>query len=369
MSPCFACTRSRSATSRLAPVTNTEARGCARRSWTMEQRPSASPLKTSKCIGGYYFAISSGGRTLAEHREQQQVVGDLEPAGDDERPAERRQRQQVAGQEGARRRREAARNGGDARGRRALLRRHDRHHVRAARGHVHLRQQAAHEQQRDHVAQMSGTNGIATRHRLAGRCVNTIVLTRPMRLAMRTATRYENALRTPVAKKIVPVGGERQVEALVQPERDHRLHDEAAAERVEAEQRGEREHGAARADCSGALGLGPFDSSARGKPAIGERQPRGRAARRATNIACSARRRRPSRRMSPSNAGTPAASDPTAATSVPDQRVAREHRRALPVVDDAREHRMLHGQEHADVAARRIERADDRDHEQRPQLR
>ena len=47
-------------------------------------------------------------------------------------------------------------------------------------------------------------NGIATRHRFAGRCVNTIVLTSPMRLAMRTATRYESALSTPVAKKSVP---------------------------------------------------------------------------------------------------------------------------------------------------------------------
>ena len=47
-------------------------------------------------------------------------------------------------------------------------------------------------------------NGIAIRHRFAGRCVKTIVLTRPMRLAMRTATRKENAVSTPVQKKIVP---------------------------------------------------------------------------------------------------------------------------------------------------------------------
>src|SRR5258705_6759652 len=50
----------------------------------------------------------------------------------------------------------------------------------------------------------SGMNGIATRHRFAGRCVNTIVLTRPMRLAMRTATRYEIDVRMPVQKKIAP---------------------------------------------------------------------------------------------------------------------------------------------------------------------
>src|SRR6187431_2507420 len=49
-----------------------------------------------------------------------------------------------------------------------------------------------------------GTNGIATRHRLDGMCVNTIVLTSPKRLAMRTATRYENAVSTPVQKNSVP---------------------------------------------------------------------------------------------------------------------------------------------------------------------
>src|SRR5450759_728824 len=50
----------------------------------------------------------------------------------------------------------------------------------------------------------SGMKGIATRHRLEGRWVNTMVLTRPMRLAMRTATRYESAVSTPVQKKMLP---------------------------------------------------------------------------------------------------------------------------------------------------------------------
>jgi hypothetical protein len=42
------------------------------------------------------------------------------------------------------------------------------------------------------------------RHRFAGMCVKTIVFTRPMRLAIRTATMKEIAARIPVRKKIVP---------------------------------------------------------------------------------------------------------------------------------------------------------------------
>src|SRR6266581_1627361 len=49
-----------------------------------------------------------------------------------------------------------------------------------------------------------GAKGISTSRRLEGKCVNTIVLTRPNRSAMRVATRYESAEKTPVQKKIVP---------------------------------------------------------------------------------------------------------------------------------------------------------------------
>ena len=51
-----------------------------------------------------------------------------------------------------------------------------------------------------------------------------------------------------------------------------------------------------------------------------------------------------------------------------DEAVAREDRGALAVVDDVREHRLLERQEHADVAARWIERADDGDEQQRPEI-
>ena len=46
-------------------------------------------------------------------------------------------------------------------------------------------------------------NGTIRRSTLEGKCVNTIVLTRPMRRAIRAAIRYENAESTPVQKKIV----------------------------------------------------------------------------------------------------------------------------------------------------------------------
>ena len=48
----------------------------------------------------------------------------------------------------------------------------------------------------------SGISGINTRITLEGRCVKTMVLISPKRLAMRTASRYENAVKTPVQKKI-----------------------------------------------------------------------------------------------------------------------------------------------------------------------
>src|SRR5437868_13038567 len=47
-----------------------------------------------------------------------------------------------------------------------------------------------------------GRKGMAIRQRLAGRWVNTMVLTRPKRRATRTAAKYEIAVRMLVQKKI-----------------------------------------------------------------------------------------------------------------------------------------------------------------------
>src|SRR3712207_7014807 len=49
-----------------------------------------------------------------------------------------------------------------------------------------------------------GMNGTRMRQTLEGRCVNTIVFTSPIRLEIRTATKYDKAERMPVQKKIAP---------------------------------------------------------------------------------------------------------------------------------------------------------------------
>src|SRR6185437_13824635 len=55
-----------------------------------------------------------------------------------------------------------------------------------------------------------GAHAARIRKTLDGRCVNTIVLTKPKRAASRAVTKYENAAHRPVTKKITPaVPGER----------------------------------------------------------------------------------------------------------------------------------------------------------------
>src|SRR6266404_2272709 len=48
----------------------------------------------------------------------------------------------------------------------------------------------------------SGAKGMRIRNRFEGRCVNTIVLMSPMRLAIGTATKYEIAEQTPLQNRI-----------------------------------------------------------------------------------------------------------------------------------------------------------------------
>ncbi len=57
---------------------------------------------------------------LAEHHKQQDVIDDLQGAGDEQRPAETGNRKQRAGDDRTGGRRKAARNSGDARRRSAL---------------------------------------------------------------------------------------------------------------------------------------------------------------------------------------------------------------------------------------------------------
>ena len=77
-------------------------------------------------------------------------------------------------------------------------------------------------------------------------CVHTIVFTRPIRPASHAATGKEKADEHARPEEEQPGLGQRQAEALEQPEREQRLHREAAGEGVDAEQRGEPHDDAAR---------------------------------------------------------------------------------------------------------------------------
>ena len=87
-----------------------------------------------------------------------------------------------------------------------------------------------------------GANAAAIRQKFAGRCVNTMVLTRPMRRASGAAASCDTALSSPVQKKNAPAAVSDMLEALEQPEREQRVDDEAAGERIDAEQAGELPH-------------------------------------------------------------------------------------------------------------------------------
>ena len=73
-----------------------------------------------------------------------------------------------------------------------------------------------------------------------------MVLIRPMRFDSHAATGNENALSTLESRRRTGSRPKRQVEALEQPERQQRLHDEAAGKSIDAEQRRELVDDAAR---------------------------------------------------------------------------------------------------------------------------
>lgn len=77
-----------------------------------------------------------------------------------------------------------------------------------------------------------GMNGTSIRQIFAGRCVKAIVLTRPIRRAIGTATRLGDGRQQPGPEEDRPRRGKRGAEPLEQPERKKRLHDKAAGERM-----------------------------------------------------------------------------------------------------------------------------------------
>ena len=81
--------------------------------------------------------------------------------------------------------------------------RDDRHHVRLARGHIHLREEVPREQQ-PIASEAVGMKGTAISSTFEGRCVKTIVLISPMRFASGTAISAERPESRFVAKKTWP---------------------------------------------------------------------------------------------------------------------------------------------------------------------
>ena len=76
------------------------------------------------------------------------------------------------------------------------------HHVRGPGRHVHLLTASSRQQQRDRERRDSARTAASIRKRLAGRCVNTIVLIRPNRFATGTAIRNDTAEQMLAQKKI-----------------------------------------------------------------------------------------------------------------------------------------------------------------------
>ena len=164
-------------------------------------------------------------------------------------------------------------------------------------------------------------------------------------------------------------GRKRQTEALIQPECHHGLHDKATAKGIEGKQ-----------------GREQIDRFLRfGQWRVGFRQ-RGRSGRflHRRQAAISQRRQRAQQRVKqehrlhrrpdrPSQRGCHAARQyhcerTGGREQRPDQTVTGERRGAVLVRYYTRHERMFQRQEHADITTRGIERADESDHQQRPEL-
>ena len=159
----------------------------------------------------------------------------------------------------------------------------------------------------------------------------------------------------------------REVEAAEQPQRQQRLDYEAAAERVEAEQRREPEDDCARLRQRRALDRLALDFDSRREAPI-NRERDDREDRVGDEARAQRRRERPSvaRREYRGHAARERAERAgERARNV----VQREHRGQIARRGGLGQRRLLDRQEQADVAGRRIQRADHGDDEQRPEAR
>ncbi len=93
---------------------------------------------------------------------------------------------------------------------------------------------AAQQQQAERQSAGSGASAAQIRQMIGGMCVNTIVLSRPMRSATQGAASCERGRQQAGPEEEIAGGGEREAEALEQPERQQRIDHQAAGEGVDA---------------------------------------------------------------------------------------------------------------------------------------
>ena len=160
-----------------------------------------------------------------------------------------------------------------------------------------------------------GMNAARISRPLAGRWVKTIVRTRPMRRAMRTATSAENADSTPAQKNTAPLTASDRPKRFCSHSTTSGGDHEAAAEGVEAEQRGQPVDDRPRRAEGDVRRVGRrLDGG--GQPPVAQQHDQAEHARsRRTPSAARSSVDAPTR--APIHSGTPAHSAPTAATSVP----------------------------------------------------
>jgi hypothetical protein len=162
-------------------------------------------------------------------------------------------------------------------------------------------------------------------------------------------------------------GGKRKAEALEQPERQERLDDQAPGEGIETEQGRQRQHDAARAAKrlrGRRAGLGGRHAL-RQAPVEQQREP----AQAGVEQECRLQRRpQPGTQEFGGRFGQGGAEGAHGGRDRADEAVAGEERCAIAVAHHAGELRLLERQEDADVSRGRVERAEEGDDEQGPEV-
>ncbi len=301
---------------------------------------------------------------MLEHAQQREVVDDFQAAGDDEGPAERGLGEQRSGDGRTDGGREAAGHVGDAGGGGTLGRGDDCHHVGRARGDIHAGQEGA-DQQAAHRQLHGGHEGREDEEAVGGK-VGEDHGAHQSDAFRQTGGRQEGDRGEQTGDEEDGAGGAGgELELLEEPERDHRLHGDAAREGIETEERRQPVD-----DPAGFLERGFL----RWRGFQFGRQP-----------VIEHERRHPQRRIAEEH-DIDGLLERDAGIALVDpfrqprgERAHRGHQRAdhavagkkigaLLIADGARQERLLGGEEDADITGRGVERADEGDQQQRPEV-